>query len=199
MEFYGLLGKYSDLPVFPFFHAFNEIQWVLLQNEYRPNTISHCSTYYRLNWLEIINENRFDIVFSDLNILNWAMLQFQNYKYICCFTNVQRTLTDSYKFLSGLKYFTAEESNASVTELLLRAQLCYASFKGHHYRVQSLLPYCRMEGECLHYAAAGGDINIVQMLLEEGCSPDSLNRNGRTPLHVAAKEGCLEVVQDLLK
>ena len=185
--------------MFPFIHAFDEIQRVQLQNEYCTNTIAHCSTYYRLNWLDIINENRFDIVFSDSNILNWALLEFQNYKYICCFTSVQRTLTDSYKLLSGLKYFTAEESNASVIELLLRAQLCYASFKGHHYRVQSLLPYCRMEGECLHYAAAGGNINIVQMLLEEGCPPNSLNRDGRSPLHVAANRGCLETLHELLK
>jgi ankyrin repeat protein len=199
MAFYSLPGRYNDLPVFPFLDAFEEIQWVPLQNEYCTNTIAHYSQYYRLNWLEIVNEDRFEIVFSDLSIHNSAMLSFHDFKYKCCVTSVQRVLTDSYKLLSRLKYFTAEESNASVTELLLRAHLCYASFKGHHYRVQSLLPYCKMEGECLHYAAAGGNINIVQMLLEEGCSPNSLNRNGRTPLHVPAKRGYLETLQELMK
>ena len=54
----------------------------------------------------------------------------------------------------------------------------------------------------LYYAIiameAGGSIDMVAMLLNNGADPDVLDSNGKAPLALAAKNGHLEVVQLLL-
>ena len=51
----------------------------------------------------------------------------------------------------------------------------------------------------LHFAAARGEIERVQKLLDEGADIESKNEHGRTPLYVAAKRGKLDVIKLLLK
>jgi ankyrin repeat protein len=41
----------------------------------------------------------------------------------------------------------------------------------------------------LHGAAMSGDVREAELLLEAGARPDIANREGRTPLHVAALFG----------
>lgn len=50
----------------------------------------------------------------------------------------------------------------------------------------------------IHLAAWHGHPDIVQMLMMAGCSPNLTNIDDRTPLHLAAKAGSLEVVNVLL-
>jgi hypothetical protein len=45
----------------------------------------------------------------------------------------------------------------------------------------------------LHYAATNGDADIIQYLLDSGCDPNSKDKNGVTPLHLAVStSGALE-------
>jgi ankyrin repeat protein len=83
---------------------------------------------------------------------------------------------------------------------LLQAQVCHAAFIGDFKGLQLFLPHVQVKSnDCIHYAAAGGHVNIVQTLLEEGFSVDCTNSHGQTPLHVAALFGRTEVVIELLK
>lgn len=50
----------------------------------------------------------------------------------------------------------------------------------------------------LHYAATGGNHQIVQMLLEESAYIDSESPNGSTPLMMAARYGSTKAVQMLI-
>jgi len=50
----------------------------------------------------------------------------------------------------------------------------------------------------IHFAAYSGHHDIVQMLLAAGCSPNIVNADERTPLHLAARIGNLDVVNVLL-
>ena len=61
------------------------------------------------------------------------------------------------------------------TEPLLQAHICHAAFNGNCDYLQSLLPYYVGMGidECLHYASAGGHVDIVRKLIEEGCPVES--------------------------
>jgi ankyrin repeat protein len=51
----------------------------------------------------------------------------------------------------------------------------------------------------LIYAAWGGYMNIVCMLVNVGCSLDKQNRWGTTALHLAAELGRLDIVQVLVE
>ena len=42
---------------------------------------------------------------------------------------------------------------------------------------------CKFYATALHYAAVGGNSDIVQLLLEHGANPNAENDQGRTPLH----------------
>lgn len=50
----------------------------------------------------------------------------------------------------------------------------------------------------LHYAAAAGDNNIVQMLLDKKAKLDALSPNGTTPIMMAARNGYILTVKLLL-
>ena len=51
----------------------------------------------------------------------------------------------------------------------------------------------------LHFAAALGNIKIVQMLLDNGAFVDSLNESGKTPLHIAVITTQHEILLELLR
>jgi ankyrin repeat protein len=51
----------------------------------------------------------------------------------------------------------------------------------------------------LHSAAQGGDLALVQELLGKGCLPNAFDDLGMTPLHYAAQEGHLPVIDLLLR
>ncbi len=50
----------------------------------------------------------------------------------------------------------------------------------------------------LHWAAAGGDVGVVRLLLANGADTDELDGLRRTPLHFAAAEGHEEVARELI-
>jgi ankyrin repeat protein len=52
---------------------------------------------------------------------------------------------------------------------------------------------------CLHYAAAGGDVELVGKLLSLGCSMVSVDRSGNTPMHFAARSGHAGVIARLFE
>jgi len=51
----------------------------------------------------------------------------------------------------------------------------------------------------LHHAAAGGDPELVTMLLRAGYDPENSDTNGSTPLHVAGEAGHGQVVEAILR
>jgi ankyrin repeat protein len=50
----------------------------------------------------------------------------------------------------------------------------------------------------LHYAATGGHIELIQMLLEESAYIDAESPNGTTPLMMAARYGSAKATQLLI-
>jgi ankyrin repeat protein len=50
----------------------------------------------------------------------------------------------------------------------------------------------------LHYAATGGHVELIQMLLEESAYIDAESPNGTTPLMMAARYGSAKVTQQLI-
>ncbi|XP_062584923.1 krev interaction trapped protein 1-like [Saccostrea cucullata] len=54
-------------------------------------------------------------------------------------------------------------------------------------------------GVPLHMAAYKGSVDAAKILLEAGCNTNALNELGQSPLHIAAKEGHWNVVQELIK
>eukprot|EP01126_Amoeba_proteus_P003913 TRINITY_DN1131_c0_g1_i17.p1 TRINITY_DN1131_c0_g1~~TRINITY_DN1131_c0_g1_i17.p1 ORF type:complete len:169 (+),score=34.84 TRINITY_DN1131_c0_g1_i17:598-1104(+) len=61
-------------------------------------------------------------------------------------------------------------------------------------------PKLTNEGEvsCLHFAAAQGDKNGFVKILSLGLDINAVNKNGKTPLHVASEKGHLDVIKVLL-
>src|SRR5438093_1041122 len=59
-------------------------------------------------------------------------------------------------------------------------------------------PVDRRDRNVLLYAARGGSAAVVQELLAKGMSAASSDGEGRTALHVAAKDGQIDVVRLLL-
>ncbi|MGC9119596.1 MAG: ankyrin repeat domain-containing protein, partial [Thermoproteus sp.] len=55
------------------------------------------------------------------------------------------------------------------------------------------------DGSLLHEAAARRDARIMRALLSRGARPDVYNKEGLTPLDAAAKSGCLDCVEELLR
>ncbi|MEU2554507.1 ankyrin repeat domain-containing protein [Streptomyces sp. NPDC013313] len=50
----------------------------------------------------------------------------------------------------------------------------------------------------VHYAAAGGDVDGLRVLLAEGAAPGTADADGWTPLHLAAQAQAPAVVEVLL-
>lgn len=50
----------------------------------------------------------------------------------------------------------------------------------------------------MHYASAGGHVELVELLLEEGASAAVEDKEGYTPMHLAARYGHNPII-DILK
>ena len=52
---------------------------------------------------------------------------------------------------------------------------------------------------CLHSANTESDVEVLRFLVEElNCKPQLCNEHGKTPLHLACRQGCLKLVKYLL-
>ena len=49
----------------------------------------------------------------------------------------------------------------------------------------------------IHWAAASNRVDMTKKLLKEGSDPEDEDGNGFKPVHIAASEGCAEVIQVL--
>lgn len=87
--------------------------------------------------------------------------------------------------------------------------LLHATQQGDAQLVSTLLAETRVSSNCanssgsspLHYAAQGGYISILEILLRSGANPDVKTQNiigGNTPLHIAVDMNFLKVVEILL-
>lgn len=56
----------------------------------------------------------------------------------------------------------------------------------------------RLNGSDVHFFASINETEILAILLENGCSPNSINSQGQTPLHIAAEEGNADSIEYLL-
>ncbi|KAJ0410129.1 hypothetical protein ATCC90586_001614 [Pythium insidiosum] len=85
----------------------------------------------------------------------------------------------------------------------------YAAQHGNATRVQTLLdrrsvvsidvPETRTRWTALHFAAHGGHVEVVQLLLERGADPELRDAMGNTPLHLSAGWGNLRTTVLLLE
>ena len=50
----------------------------------------------------------------------------------------------------------------------------------------------------LHYASAEDNFECCKILLSRNASPDMVNDEGETPLHIAARENCIDIVNALI-
>lgn len=91
----------------------------------------------------------------------------------------------------------------------MAAELLIAAQEGSLQRVRAALPkgiqvywVDHKDGlgqTALFHAAGRGDVEIAQLLLDAGASPDSVTGEGRTPLHAAARWGEKEIIALLLE
>ncbi|MXQ93640.1 hypothetical protein E5288_WYG022373 [Bos mutus] len=84
-------------------------------------------------------------------------------------------------------------------ERLRGARLLEAAFDGNLGEIQAVLREDSGGNTPLSEAAAGGQSLAIQLLAEQGASPNSKGAFGRTPLYRAAFGGHLEAVEVLLK
>ena len=197
MSCYDLLEYHRDSPLLLISHE--EITHALLRYDSCEFGLSHhsyCNTstlfdptsHDDVKWLLQQGECRL------------ASLSFRQYKCTHRVMNIQEAVASGHRITSRLQQFPPEDSRVLPIEHLLQAQLCYAAFAGDYDRMQSLLPYCRAHNsECVHYAAAGGHVEIIRRLLLEGYPVDSTNSHGQSPLHIAALFGWDEVALELIK
>jgi ankyrin repeat protein len=115
--------------------------------------------------------------------------------------------------------WAASEGHADVVSLLLERgakvdavtksgfnALVFATLKDHAASVRRLLqagtdPNYAMPGQTtkiLALAASNGSLGAALALVEGGADPNTADRAGNTPLHVAAQKGSLELVKKLL-
>lgn len=73
--------------------------------------------------------------------------------------------------------------------------LARAAAKGKRSLAQKLVEARAEIGYALHGAVEGGHGQVVDDLLEAGASVAATDSGGRTPLHIAAREGKTEMVQ----
>ena len=86
--------------------------------------------------------------------------------------------------------------------------LLYAAQHGHEQKIRSR---CEKENICpdeevdkngltaLHYAAGRGDVKIAQVLLDFKAGVDTRNKDLRTPLMWAARNGHMDVCEELVR
>ena len=197
MSSYDLLEYHGDSPLLLIGHEeithallqYNNCEFGLSDRSYRNNSILFDPTSDDdVKWLLRQGECRL------------ALLSFHQYEYTRRVINFQKAVASGHRITSRLKQFPPEDSRVSSIEHLLQAQFCYAAFSGDCDEMQSLLPYCRAHNcECVHYAAAGGHVEIIRRLLQEGYPVDSTNSHGQSPLHIAALFGWNEVAVELIK
>lgn len=82
--------------------------------------------------------------------------------------------------------------------IFLRTPLEVAAAQGNRGFAQKLVEAGAEMGKALHEAVLGDHQEIVNDLLEGGASIDAKDKNGSTPLHLAAREGKLAIVQLLI-
>ncbi len=97
------------------------------------------------------------------------------------------------------------DKDASISEETLESTLVFAVEMGH----PRLFEYVRKKGVDLAVikdedpgfvfnAAAGGSVEIMQVLLDHGLNPDQKDKDGWTPLHLAAVEGKINMIEFLI-
>jgi ankyrin repeat protein len=102
----------------------------------------------------------------------------------------------------------AEECDEAVAALLLKVTnhascdlttlLECAVRRGHASMAKLVLDKGAMVDNSLHLACKLGDEAVVRVFLESGAKVDAIDRDGRTPLMLAANDGCEAVVSLLL-
>lgn len=101
--------------------------------------------------------------------------------------------------------YEREEEELWETDMDRRSVLHVAARHGFVDLVKLFLPHEDLEDKFggrptpLHEAVQGGHEAVVQLVLERGVDPTSVDENGRTALHVAAAEGYLAIVVRLLQ
>lgn len=76
----------------------------------------------------------------------------------------------------------------------LRTPLERAAFLGNRDIAQTLIGAGADIGNTPHEAAAGGQGDMINYLLEGGVSIETEDEAGRSPLHIAARAGQVEMV-----
>ena len=56
----------------------------------------------------------------------------------------------------------------------------------------------KKQNTALHYASAENNYESCKILLLRNASPDIVNDRGETPLHVAARENCIEIMTTII-